>query len=120
MATMVTIKKEATVIFTQEFILDKPSLVKCLPGSLCWKIYKSAGDVLICRTGRHSWCRQEAESHLTGKADSPQALEEEERMVLRTKCRAVHHMKGSVVRNSSMKWVFWPGGHGLGGEKFWE
>lgn len=59
---MATIKKEATIIFTQEFTLDKPSLVKCLPESLCWKIYKSTGDVLICRTRRYSWCRQEAES----------------------------------------------------------
>lgn len=34
MAAVVTIKKEATIIFTQEFILGKPSLVKCLPESL--------------------------------------------------------------------------------------
>lgn len=31
---MVTIKKEATVIFTQEFILDNPGLTGCLPESL--------------------------------------------------------------------------------------
>lgn len=34
MVTMVTVTKEATIVFTEEFILDKTSLFKCLPESL--------------------------------------------------------------------------------------
>lgn len=60
MVTMVTVTKEAAVVFTEEFILDKTSLLKCLPESLGGKMYRAAGGVLMSRTGRHNWCGQEA------------------------------------------------------------
>lgn len=60
MVTMVTITKEATIVFTEEFILDKTNLFKHLPESLGGKncTYRAAGVVLLSATGRHSWCGQ--------------------------------------------------------------
>lgn len=70
MVTMVTITKEATIVFTEELILDNTSLFKCLPESLGGKMYRPAGGVLMSGTGRHSWCGQEKKQRacLTGKA----------------------------------------------------
>lgn len=111
---MVTIKKEGSIISTQEFILHKSSLTICL-NLFCWKISKHTGEALISRAGRHNWCRQEAESLSCKEGCGPQALEEEETVVFRKrKCRSVHHLKGSVVQNSSMKQVFFLAwGHGV-------
>lgn len=60
MVTMVIVSKEATIVFTEEFILDKTSLFKCLPESLGSRMYRAAGGVLMYRIGRHSWCGQAA------------------------------------------------------------
>lgn len=43
MVTMVTVTKEATIVFTEEFILDKTSLFKCLPESLGGKCAELLG-----------------------------------------------------------------------------
>lgn len=100
---MVTIKKVSTIIFTQEFILDNPSPIKCLRDSLLkyllvpWWCFETPNEeVCLMQTSSGKF-------DLQGRLNDckPGEKRNQARVFRRTKHSAVHHVKGSVFQKCS-------------------